>query len=107
MRERSSLDGSKGAPRHQKLIAVENYTGIIPPAPLWRQTQFFISQECECGQVCITQAFHSTSSGFSGSSQAQGFTSHEPSNTAPAERMARAGVPGKTFPTVCSRLLSL
>lgn len=100
-------DGSEGAPTHQQLIPIKSYTGIIPPARLWRQAQFFISQECENWQVCATQVFHFTSSGFSGSSQAQGFTSHEPSNTPPAQRMARAEVPGKTIPTVCSRLLSL
>lgn len=72
----------------------QSYTSIIPPARLWRQMLSFISQECDSWQVCTTQAFHFTSSGFSGSSQAQGFTSHEPSNTPPAERMARAGVSG-------------
>lgn len=106
MRERRTLDSSEGAPTHQQLIPVKSYAGIVLLARLWRQAQFFISQECESWQVCATQAFHFTSSGFSGSSQAQGFTSHEPSNTPPAQRTARAGVPGKTFPTVCSRLLS-
>lgn len=94
-------------PRHTSNSSLsKSYTGIIPSARLWRWTQFFISQECESWQICATQAFHFTTSGFSGSSQAQGFTSPEPSNTPPAERMARAGDPGKTFPTVCSRLLS-